>query len=700
MNHQLTLRRRLLLLTLLPSMLIAVILVSYFTFSSIRALEGELRAKGMATVRYLAPISEYGIIAGQIESLHGLAQAAVQESGVKAALITNQKGRAIAVSGRVSLSSEALRQVLTQPTLVGETEQWVAFGAPVKRSFNEVDTLFDPLTVSEKPSQPEIIGQVFVEFDKTELANQQRELMQRGLLIVLFGLILLAGLAIAIADNLAKPVIRLVRAVRAMSAGHLDTRVKQNSSGEIGFLEQGFNDMASHIEEAQQSLQSRIEEATAELAFQAHHDPLTGLLNRREFEHQLEKILASVQAGGLDCSVLFIDLDRFKPVNDTCGHLAGDELLRQISQLFQGRLREGDTLARLGGDEFGIILANCSGPRARQVAEDICILSSAYRFIWQDKVFSIGTSIGLTPVNRRVRKISEILAAGDAACYAAKESGRNQVCEKDALNTQERRHETNSWAHRIAAALAEDRLQIDALPLASLQSSTRTSNLVELSAHLIEPGQPPIALSALIDAAERYELTPLIDLRLLDTAISALARAQLQNKPLHCLVPLSGASLGRREILDHIAQSLSSQQLSGSGLCLVFSEQSSSQLNSRATQFSQAVRALGCQIGLSDFGGGLSSFSQLRSISPSYVKLSRSLTRNLGGNRASTALLRAVQEITADQNIDSIADGVDDISSLEPLKKIGINYAQGNAIAPCEPFEVWLEGAVMRASSY
>ncbi len=700
MNRQLTLRHRLLLVTLLPSMLIAIALVSYFTFSGIRALEGELRTKGMATVRYLAPISEYGIIAGQIESLHGLAQAAVQESGVKAAIITNQKHRAIAVSGRVSLSSEVLRQTLTQPTLVGETEQWMAFGAPVRRSFNEADTLFEPSPSSTKPNRPEIIGQVFIEFDKTELANQQRQLMQRGLLIVLFGLLLLAGLAIVIADNLAKPVIRLVDAVRAMSGGNLSTRVQPSTSGEIGILEQGFNDMATHIEDAQQSLQSRIEEATAELAFQAGHDPLTGLLNRREFEHQLEKMLASVQAGSPDCSVLIIDLDRFKPVNDACGHLAGDELLRQISQLFQGRLREEDTLARLGGDEFGIILANCSGQRARQVAEDICTLSSAYRFIWQDKIFSIGTSIGLTPVNRRVRKISEILAAGDAACYTAKESGRNQVCEKDALNTQERRQETNSWAQRIAAALAEDRLQIDALPLAPLQGNASPSHLVELSARLLEPGQPPITLSALIDVAERYELAPLIDLRLLDTAINALARAQGQNKTLQCLVPLSGASLGRREILDRISQSLASQQLSGQGLCLVFSEQSSSQLSSRAIQFSQAVRALGGQIALSDFGGGLSSFSQLRSIAPSYVKLSRSLTRDLGGNRASTALLRAVQEITADQNIDSIANGVDDIGSLEALTQIGINYAQGKAAAPSEPFEVWLEGAVMRQASY
>ncbi|WP_428826108.1 diguanylate cyclase domain-containing protein [Azonexus sp. IMCC34842] len=695
--NRLTLRHRLLLLTLLPSAVIAIALVAYFTISGIHTLEGELRTKGMATVRYLAPISEYGIIAGQIESLHGLAQATVQEPSVKAAIIVNQKGRAIAVSGRVSLASETLRQALDEPTQVAETDRWVAFGAPVRRSLNETDALFEPAGAADKNTPPEVIGHIFVEFDKSELATRQRDLLNRGLLIVLFGLMVLAILAVTMADNLAKPVMQLVHAVREMSSGHLNSRVQVTSSGEIGVLEQGFNEMATHIQEAHQSMQSRIEEATAQLAFQARHDALTGLLNRREFEHRLDKALTSVQAGGEECSVLFIDLDRFKPVNDTCGHLAGDELLRQISQLFQGRLREEDTLARLGGDEFGIILANCGGPRARQVAEDICGLAAAYRFIWQDKVFAIGASIGLTPLSRRVRNITEILAAGDSACYRAKETGRNQVCEQEPLNTEERRHETNGWSTRIACALADDRLHIEAMPLHALQSNAQTGHLVELTARLHEPGQPPVALSALMDAAERYDLAPTIDLRFVETAINALARAQRQNKSLHCLVPLSGASLGRSEVVDSIAASLASHNLSGNGLCLIFSEDVSTHQTSQAIEFSRQVRALGCQIGLNDFGGGLSSFSHLRSISPGYVKLSRSLTRDLGGNRASTALLRAIQEITADQDIYSIAEGIDDIWAIKQLKDLGISYVQGSAVAPCEPFEVWLEGAVFRA---
>ena len=696
MNH-LTLRHRLLFLTMLPSALIAISLVAYFTLSGIRTLEGELRLKGLATVRYLAPISEYGIIAGQVESLHGLAQATVQESGIKAAVVVNQKGRTIAVSGRVSLSAEELRNPLSEPKLVAESDQWIAFGAPVKRSTTDTDLLFDPPSSASKPAMPEIIGYIFVELDKTELAERQRELVMRGLMIVLFGMLVLAALAIAMADNLARPVMRLVQAVNGMSSGKLETRVQATSSGELGVLENGFNQMASRIEEVHLSMQARIEEATAQLAFQARHDALTGLLNRREFEHRLEKALASVQAGDDEFTVIFLDLDRFKTVNDTCGYLAGDELLRQIALLFQGRLREDDTLARLGGDEFSIILPSCSGAKARQVAEDLCGLAAAYRFIWQDKVFAIGASVGVTTVTRKVRNINEILGAGDAACHRAKESGRNRVCEQEVAQTPDRRQESSNWASRIASALSEDRLLIEAIPLRSLQIST-TNHTVELTARLNEPGQPPVTLAALTDAAERYDLAPAIDRRLIDNAVGALARARQKQRQLQCLVPLSRGSISSRETIDYIARSLATHNLPGDRLCFMFSEDILTHLTSQAIEFSRQMKHMGCQIGLEDFGGGLSSFSHLRSIYPSHVKLSHSLTRDLGGNRASTALLRAVQEITADQNIRSIGEDIDDLETLEQLRDLGIDYAQGKAVAPNEPFDVWFEGAVMRSA--
>lgn len=693
---QLTLRYRLLALTLLPSALIAIILVFYFTLSGVRSLEGDLRAKGMATVRYLAPISEYGIIAGQIESLHGLAQTTVQEPSVKAAIIVNQKGRAIAVSGRVSLAADVLRSDFRAVGQVAETEQWIAFGAPVFRSISDADALFEPLAGKESSTSPEVIGHVFVEFDKSELYRRQNQLMARGFAIVLVGLLLLAALAVAMADNLAKPVLRLANAVRQMSSGNFETRVTTGTSGEIGALERGFNDMAAHIEEIHFSMQTRIEEATAQLAYQARHDALTGLLNRREFEQRLERALTSTQAGGEPFSVLLIDLDRFKPVNDTCGHLAGDELLRQISQLFQGRLREEDTLARVGGDEFAILLANCTGKRARQVAEDICNLAAAFRFIWQDKVFAIGASIGLSTVTRDVRKLQDILAAGDAACYRAKALGRNQVVEQSPTTPSERRQDTGGWRERITRALADQRLLLDALPLRALQADAAPTYLVEISARLNEPGQAHVSLSALLDAAERNDMAPALDRYFIDQAITALARAAKLGKKLLCFVPISASSLAQHETATHLAQRLALQQVNGKGLCLLFNEADSARHATQTLEFCRAVRDLGCRIAMDDFGGALSSFSHLRSIAPDFVKLSRSLTRDLSGNRASTALLRAIQEITADLGIATIADGVDQQEILQQLTQLKINFAQGEALSPSEPLDVWLEGEVFR----
>ena len=678
----LSLRHRLLLLTLLPSTLIAIGLVSYFTLSAMRTLEGELHNKGLATVRYLAPLSEYGLVAGKHASLHALAQATTQEPGVKAAIIVNQKGRQIAASGRISLPAPVLRESLEEPSEVGEGEDWVAFGAPIRRFALDAEGIADAITASEAVKAQATIGHIFVELDKEALLVEQRGLLQRGLAMVFFGLFMLGVLAIVMADHLAYPVLRLVKAIHEISAGHFGTRVPADSSGEIGVLEQGFNEMAGHIEEAHQSMQARIEEATAQLAYQARHDPLTGLLNRREFDNRLEQALLDVREGGDECCLLFIDLDRFKPVNDRCGHQAGDELLQQIGQLLEGRLREHDTLARIGGDEFAILLANCSRIHARRVAEDLCNLTSAYRFIWQDKVFAIGASIGICPITPQIGQIGELVAAADLACQRAKAAGRNQVCETFVQAAQDRRNEHGtSWATRIASAVSEGALRIEVLPCLALQTDDQAVTMVEITARLEEAGRPEVALPALIDAAERYDVSHLIDDYLLQAALDTLKAARLAGRRLTCLVPISGAALSRRALVDHLARCLREQPLEGNRLYLMLPETDTLQRSGKAIEFAQNVRGLGCGVALQDFGGSISSLSHLQNLGPACVKLNRSLTHALDGNRAATALLRAVQEITADQGIASLAEGVDTPEAINQLRALGIDYASGKAVA-------------------
>ncbi len=689
-----TLRLRLLVLTLLPSMLITTALVLYYSISGINALETELRAKGLATVRYLAPVSEYGIIAGQMDSMYGLVQAAIQEPGVKAAIIVNQRGRTLAVSGRISVSAEIIRQQLTKPQQVAETKTWIAFGAPVIRTQNDKDPLFD--FVDPKDAPPETVGHIFVELNKDELGARQYELIQRSLLIILFGLWMIAVFAIFMADRLAQPLQRLAEAVRNMTAGQFDTRVPVESTGEIRILEEGFNEMAENIEEARRSMQTRIDQATEQLTFQAKHDAMTGLVNRQEFEFRLEKALTEAHTADTEFSMLYIDLDRFKAVNDACGHLAGDELLRQISLLFQGRLRTEDTLGRLGGDEFGVLLRNCKPAKARQIAEELCALAAEYRFIWQDKIFAIGASIGIASATREIRTTQEILSRSDAACLQAKEQGRNQVCESVAPVLIERRKDYGNWASRLSSALTEGRLIVEAIPIRALQTGLPDYPISELSARLNEPGQMPIALNVLIDAAERYDMASAFDHHFLETAIKALARSTKYQMPMDCMLPLSRSAISSPKTADFIADQLSQHGISGRGLYLMFSEDTSTHQTSQAIEFSRRMRELECQIMLTEFGGSISSLSLLRTINPSHVRLSSGLTRGIDDGVSSTAILRAILEITAEQKIYSIAHEVDDTLLLEELRKLGVAYAHGKAVAPREPFDAWFEGAVMR----
>jgi diguanylate cyclase (GGDEF)-like protein len=691
----LNLRQRLLIVALLPSTLVAMILAAYFTLSSIEALEDQLHANGVATARYLAPISEYGIIAGQSTTLNALVQATMQTPDIKAAIIVNKKGKIIAVSGRVSLPNEVLRQTTLQPMLVAEDKNWIAYSAPVWRSLVEPDLLFDQPGLPDNVAS-EVIGQIFVELDKSRLIAEQHDLLLRGIILLLVSLMLISFMAIRAADQLSRPLLRLANAVRSMSGGNFSTRVPKESTGEIGELERGFNEMAGQIQDINESLQQRIEAATAQLAMQARHDMLTGLINRREFERRLEAELELVKSSGEPASLLFIDLDRFKPVNDACGHAAGDELLKQYATLFQSRLRGEDTLARVGGDEFAILLTQCDMLRAKQVADDLCQLSAAYRFIWHDKVFAVGASIGLTQLDENTRNIAELLAAADGACYQAKALGRNQSVTHFGGQRPNRRKEQHHWENRIVSALNDGRLLLEALPVVPLQAEAGKVPLVEISARLNEPGQPSVALSSLLDAAERYELAPMVDRKLIDAGIRARAIAGEHHRPLACLVPISQGSLAAPDTLDYIRQALAAAGISGEGLYFAISEESCGRHASQVNQFARDLREIGCDVAFDNIGDGASSFSQMRAIRPKFIKIGRNLTAGIEENRAATALLRAVQEIAEDAGIVTIAGNIAESRLLPILAGLKINYVQGLAAGPCEPLDVWLEGALLR----
>lgn len=697
----LTLRQRLLLLTLLPSALLGTVITAFFTMAAMQAVENEINARGSAIVRYLAPVSEYGIIAGQLDNLQSLVQATVQQPGVKAAAIVGKQAKVLAVSGHLSLSSEQLRGGTKAPGELAVGEHWLAYGAPVIRTLSDADNLFDPVDNIRPSREEDVIGQVFVEFDRQDLLLRQRELLLRGIAIVIVGLLLAALGAVSIADGLSRPVMRLVGAVRAIAQGHLDTRVVNDSVTEMGELEQGFNAMASRLEDVYTNMQARIEEATAQLAYQARHDPLTGLINRREFESRLEKAIIANQSGDGEFSVLFIDLDRFKQVNDTAGHLAGDELLGRIARLFQGRLRDQDTLARIGGDEFAVLLNDTPLELARKVAEDLCHLTAAYRFSWENRVFSIGASIGLVALATGLDSVSEILRAADAACYEAKAGGRNQICTYTPTPYADRRQPDNRWRDRIAQALDHQGLVFDALPLKALVNYATTPMLIATVRLRVNDRElAGLDQDLIMEAADRYELADRLNRQLLHTVAASLAQARQHGvHGLRYLVSLSVPAMRRQETAELVGEILSQYAIDGQGLILCLSEESAVQYPGQSQTLCAELKKLGCGIALVEFGGWLASFHHLHALQPNYVQINPILSRDVGNDHSCHTLLKAIQEITRELDIQTIATAVDDPDAPHLLAEIGITYGQGKACSPSEPLASWFEGVVMRSHS-
>lgn len=429
--HRLKLRQRIILNVLLPVVLLAVGLSGFLLQRSTTAADTALRERALAIVSFLAPAAEYGVFAGNRRALETLLVAALEQRDVTAASILDADGTVLAISGRRSMSGAEVLQHAT-PALVrviARKDGKLAAIAPVVLAplgFEDV-SMHAPLGAN-------VIGWVHVELDASALTTYKRELIWSTLAIALGVLLFTLLLALRIARTVSQPIARLVEAVRRMSEGDLDSKVPENAGiGELRTLQRGFNAMTEAISEAQNTLQARIDEATAQLAHQATHDALTGLPNRRAFEQALEDAVAASRRAS-DASVLcFIDLDRFKTVNDTAGHAAGDALLMRVAELVRARVRTGDLLCRIGGDEFALILYGCSVAEAQTIAENLRQAVEKFRFKWHGHRFGIGLSIGLVALDGRLTSAGDALVAADLACYAAKRGGRNRVVEHTSL---------------------------------------------------------------------------------------------------------------------------------------------------------------------------------------------------------------------------------------------------------------------------
>ena len=419
-----TLRVRLLLTVLLPVLLLSVAMTGVSLFRGARVADGEIAERGLAIVRFLAPAAEYGVISGSRGSLDGLMQALQAQSDVAAAVLYDRGGEELARMGEPVLDDAAEARSASAAVPLRRQGQRAAFAAPVMSVPVEVDEFAG----AESVLAPLPVGWVYVELDTRAYDARWRATVLTAIGLATGAVVLAMLLAIRLANVVGAPVARLVDAVQRMARGDLDVQVSGRAgSEELYTLQQGFNSMARSIANAHKTLQARIEQATARLAHQALHDPLTALPNRRAFEQALEKMLAASHRAGDRGALCFMDLDHFKPVNDTGGHAAGDALLRVVADLIRSRLRSGDIVCRVGGDEFALILHGCTADDAGRIADDLCAAVRDLRFEWEGREYRIGASIGFAMIDGSMDSVADIVRAADQACYTVKREGRGRA---------------------------------------------------------------------------------------------------------------------------------------------------------------------------------------------------------------------------------------------------------------------------------
>jgi diguanylate cyclase (GGDEF)-like protein/PAS domain S-box-containing protein len=427
---------------------------------------------------------------------------------------------------------------------------------------------------------------------------------------------------------------------------------------------------------------SEARELNRRLSYHASHDVLTGLVNRREFEHRLERALKSAAARETSYALCYLDLDQFKIINDTCGHSAGDALLGQVGALLKSKVRWRDTLSRIGGDEFGVLLESCSLDEALRTAETLREAIHSFRFHWEDRSFRLGVSIGVVPITTENPDVASVLSAADSACQAAKEQGRNRVhsFEENDIDLMRRRREMQ-WAARINTALEDGRFDLYRQSILPLQAEERGLHYEILLRMRDETGKI-ISPDNFIAAAERYGLTPSIDRWVIENTLRWLVSDVDEREKLGlCSINLSGQSLGDDKFLPFVIDQFHRSGLDGSKICFEITETAAIASFSQANRFIQALREIGCRFALDDFGTGLSSFGYLKHFPVDFLKIDGSFVKEIVRDPIDREMVRSINEIGHLTGKRTIAEFAENEDVIAMLRSLGVDYAQGYGVA-------------------
>lgn len=528
-------------------------------------------------------------------------------------------------------------------------------------------------------SAHQLLGYIFVAIDKASLIEDHRQAFIRNVGYITLALMICSVLVSWVSRSISRPIRDMTSALKRFVIGSQQVSQK-NTLPEIKSLQSTINQISRDMQHVEADMRHRIQDAQAQLRYQARHDALTGLVNRQELERRLQQALQDAKEHRGSHVFCYMDLDQFRVINDTCGHLAGDEMLRQISMILSQRIRAEDTFARLGGDEFGLLLSYCQVEKAIEIAAQLRQMVETFRFMHEGRLFQTGISIGIVEITASLKDVGEITRHADAACYVAKDNGRNQIhlfhAEDDVLL---KRHVEMEWVLRINEAIEHNDFVLYCQGIFPLQNKALPPFYEILIRKRDEHGGiiPP---AEFLPSAERYHLMTKIDRWVIQHAFMALQPLfKMRNKisPFIVSINLSGMSLGDPQLLPYIQNCFDTYDISPSHVCFEVTETSAIINIDNTIKLIRELQKMGTRFMLDDFGSGMSSFSYLKHLPVNFLKMDGAYVKDITSNKVDLAMAKAIQSVAQSMEIQTIAEYVEDEATLDCLKDMGVAYAQG-----------------------
>jgi diguanylate cyclase (GGDEF)-like protein len=542
----------------------------------------------------------------------------------------------------------------------------------IEAAADVVDTLRQPLKNSRN-----IVGELVLRMDTSAyrgaVASVRKHFVGTFLGILV---LLLLGAIVVLELAVGRRLKQLSNTSALLAKGDLQAPLPPAGKDEVGALVDILGSMREVIKRYQ-----------LDLSFQATRDPVTHLVNRREFERRLNVVLNLTKTERSQHALMYLDLDQFKVVNDTCGHTAGDEYLRQLGSTLQAQLRKHDTLARLGGDEFGVLLEHCPEPHAIRIANELLETVQNFRFNWEGRTFALGASIGIVFIDEFAGDLSRVLSVADAACYAAKDAGRNRIhVYREDDSTLVRRHGEMQWVSRITEAVEQDRFHLYYQLIVPV-GREREGLHFEFLLRMEDPDGKIIPPGSFLHAAERYNLMPNLDRWVTQTAFRWLAshpKERLDRLEV-CTINLSGHSLGDSEFMQFVLKEFGDSEVPPEKICFEVTETAAIGNLIKATRFMSILKERGCRFSLDDFGSGMSSFAYLKNLPVDYLKIDGVFVKDIADDPVDFAMVKAINEMGHVMGKRTVAEFVEKEAILIKLREIGVDYAQGYGIAKPRP---------------